>query len=405
MKLNKPIVPDKKDHSEYSPSGGKRWVNCPASIRMIKETPKKESSSFYADEGTAAHELAALCLEEETVPSMYIGKKFNGITVDKHMAKETYKYVDYVLSKVTWDGQLFIETRIPMFNLEEQMFGTADAIIISEDSFEIIDLKYGKGVLVEAEDNYQLAIYAIGIMEWLNTEGISYSDETEITLTIVQPRAPHIEGPIRSWMVTIAGLRELSHKIKKAVENSKSENPSFGPSPENCRWCEASPHCKPFAEFNLKAAQLEFADFAKTKNEFSKSFSDRNALTSEQISQILKHSKAIEQWLKGVTEFAVEEMRRGKEIPNYKLVYGRSIRAWESQSEAEELLLNKGIDTEELYTKKFKSPTQMEKILDPKIWDDVKELVFKPTGKITLAPETDGRSSVSPDYEAAKEWK
>jgi len=405
MKLNKPIVPDMKDHSEYSPSGGKRWVNCPASIRMVKETPKKGSSSFYANEGTAAHELAALCLEEETVPSMYIGKKFNGITVDKHMAKETYKYVDYVLSKVTWDGQLFIETRIPMFNLEEQMFGTADAIIISEDSFEIIDLKYGKGVLVEAEDNYQLAIYAIGIVEWLNTEGISYSDETEITLTIVQPRAPHIEGPIRSWMVTIAGLRELSHKIKKAVENSKSENPSFGPSPENCRWCEASPHCKPFAEFNLKAAQLEFADFAKTKNEFSKSFSDRNALTSEQISQILKHSKAIEQWLKGVTEFAVEEMRRGKEIPTYKLVYGRSIRAWESQSEAEELLLNKGIDTEELYTKKFKSPTQMEKILDPKIWDDVKELVFKPTGKITLAPETDGRSSVSPDYEAAKEWK
>ena len=98
-------------------------------------------------------------------------------------------------------------------------------------------------------------------------------------------------------------------------------------------------------------------------------------------------------------------MRRGKEIPTYKLVYGRSIRAWENQVAAEELILDKGIEIEELYTKKFKSPTQMEKTLEPKIWEEVKELVFKPTGKITLAPETDGRSSVSPDYEAAKEWK
>jgi hypothetical protein len=405
VKLNKPVVPDKKDHSEYSPSGGKRWVNCPASIRMVKEAPKKESSSFYANEGTAAHELAALCLEEETVPSMYIGKQFNKIIADTHMARETNKYVDYVLGKVTWDSQLFVETRIPMFNLEEDMFGTSDAIIISKDTFEIIDLKYGKGVLVEAEDNYQLAIYAIGIVEWLKTEGIHYSDETEITLTIVQPRAPHIEGPIRSWMVTIAGLKELSHKIKKAVHNSKSENPSFGPSDENCRWCEASPFCKPFAEYNVKAAQLEFADFAKPKNEFSNSLADRNSLSLDQLAKILKHSKAIEQWLKGVTEFAIEEMRRGKEIPTYKLVYGRSIRAWENQVAAEELILDKGIEIEELYTKKFKSPTQMEKTLEPKIWEEVKELVFKPTGKITLAPETDGRSSVSPDYEAAKEWK
>jgi ribosomal protein L34 len=96
MRLTKPTIPTDAEHSEFSPSGSKRWINCPASIKMLREAPKRGGSSFYAEEGTAAHELGAVCLEDESQPDNYIGKEYNKFTVDKSMAREIKKYTDYV---------------------------------------------------------------------------------------------------------------------------------------------------------------------------------------------------------------------------------------------------------------------------------------------------------------------
>jgi len=404
MRLTKPTIPTDAEHSEFSPSGSKRWINCPASIKMLREAPKRGGSSFYAEEGTAAHELGAVCLEDESQPDNYIGKEYNKFTVDKSMAREIKKYTDYVSGQVTWDSELYIETKVPMFEVEENMFGTADAIIVSEEAFEIIDLKYGRGVLVEVEENYQLMVYALGVLFWAKRNGYHYSEETEVTLTIVQPRAPHLDGPIRSWKITIAALLKFLKEAQSAVKAAESEYPPFGPSAENCKWCEASPFCKSYADHNLEIAKLEFADFAKTKNEFSKSLLEVNSLTPEQLSNIMKHGKALEQWIKSIAEYAIEEMKRGTQVPKFKLVYGRSIRAWEDQDLVHKLLEEHGVGDEDIYTQKFKSPTQMEKTLSPDEWEMIKDQVFKPTGKVTLAPETDGRKAVDPNVEAKDEW-
>jgi len=407
MDIKPPVVPIDAPHSEFSPSGSKRWINCPASIQMLREMPKKEGegSSFYAEEGTAAHEFAAKCLEDELDPKTQIGQTYNKFDVDKYMAREVAKYTEYVNGQITWDSTIFVETRVPMFELHDSMFGTADAVVLHKDSFEIIDLKYGKGVLVEAENNTQLMVYALGILYWLKREGVEFEPDAELTLTIVQPRAPHIEGPIRSWNITVAGLLGFANEVKSSINAAEGEHPPFGPTEENCRWCEASPFCKSYAEFNLQIAQLEFADFAQTKNGFSKSLLEINSLTNEQLSNIMKHAKALEQWVKSITEYAIEEMKRGKRVPHYKLVYGRSIRAWEDQEVVQGILETHGVGAEDLYTMKFKSPAQMEKTLESHQWEMIKEQVFKPTGKITLAPETDGRKAVDPHSDAINEWK
>lgn len=392
-------------HSELSPSGAKRWIACPASInflRNIKKLPQK--TNVYAEEGTAAHELAAFCLENEVPATSCIGKTFNGFRVDSEMAKQVTKYVDYVRGATTWDATLWVENRLSLEFIEVDMFGTADAIIVSKDSVEVVDLKYGKGVVVEVEDNPQLALYAIGVLAHLAKNGLRFQDDFEVKLTIAQPRAPHADGPVRSATKTIAQLKDFKHLVKEAITISKREDAPFGPGADQCRWCEGAPTCRAFAEYNLKVAQLEFADMIKSPLEVKQKLPSVEELTEEELSRIMTHSKAIENWLSAVGERAIALARAGIEIPRYKLVYGRSIRAWSDEIDVLNVLEKYGTDTERMYEKKFLSPTKAEKELTKDEWEIVKEFVFKPTGKITLAPETDGRPAVDFNKAAAEDW-
>lgn len=393
-------------HSELSPSGAKRWISCPASInflRNIKKLPSKPS--MHAEEGTAAHELAAYCLENEVKPESCVGKVFNKFKVDSEMARQVAKYVDYVNGATTWDATLWVENRLSLENITDNMFGTADAIVVSKEYLEIIDLKYGKGVVVEVDDNPQLSLYAIGVLSHLAKNGIKFQDDFEVKLTIAQPRAQHADGPIRSTTKTIAQLKDFKEQVKKAIEISKLDNAPFGPGDDQCRWCEGAPTCRAYAEHNLRVAQLEFADMLKSPLEVKQKLPSVEELTEEELSKILTHSKSIENWLNAVGERAIKLAKAGTPIPRYKLVYGRSNRAWSSESEVIAKLEEYGTDLNRLYEKKFLSPTKAEKELTNAEWECVRDLVFKPTGKITLAPESDGRPTVDANKAAMDDWE
>lgn len=404
MKLPKPFVNTDSAHSKYSPSGSKRWLECAASIQMEEAIPREETTNFYAEEGTAAHELGAFCLEEELEPESQYGKEFNGFIVDKEMANQVKKYTKYVTGLLTWENQLWIESQVNLSFLHEDMFGTADAIIVSPTSVEIIDLKYGKGVVVEVERNTQLMIYALGVLAHLAKHGVKFVPDSLVKLTIVQPRAPHIDGPIRSWEISIADLRKFKNEVVECIQLTKLDEPPFGPGDEQCRWCAAAPTCKAYASHNLDLAKLEFADFAKSPREFKNSFADINSLSMDDFTRILKHAKSLEQWLKNCVEHATSLLKAGKPVTGYKLVFGRSIRAWDDFDNVASTLLNHGIAEEDLYISKIKSPSQMEKFLSSEEWNLIQDQVVKPKGKIVMAPETDSRQAVSPNAEAASEW-
>lgn len=405
LKIPKPNYVSPHEHSEFSPSGSKRWISCPASIKLIRELPRDEGEpNFYAMEGTAAHELAAFCLDEEIDASSQEGNEYNTIIVDREMSKQTQKYIDYVKGIVTWDSKLWVENRVSMEHIKDGMFGTADAIIVSPDSLEVIDLKYGRGVSVECEDNPQLMLYAIGALAHLAKHGIRFEPGFDVKMTIVQPRAPHRNGPIRSDYKTIAQLKDFQKEVITAIELSEEDDPPFGPTEDGCRWCPISPICKAHAAFNLEAAAIEWGDFEQSPNEFKNSLADKHTFSLDQLSNILKHTKAIEQWLKNVTEYAIEQLKKDKKISGYKLVYGRSNRAWEDMDLAIHILLKYGTDEERMYKKKFLSPAQAEHELTDDEFELIKDIIFKPTGSITLAPESDGRNAVNKQQEARDDW-
>lgn len=381
-------------------------MNCPASIQMGDQIERvEEGSNFFAEEGTAAHELGELCLRNECIAEGYIGSVFNGIEVDSEMAHQVQKYVDYVTSCETWESQLLIECRVPITHVEETMFGTADAVIFDNDGIEIIDLKYGRGIVVEPYDNPQLMLYACGVLAHLAKYGVRFDPDKEVKLTIVQPRAPHKDGPVRSSYVTVAQLKDFQRIARRATELSKEEMPPFGPSDETCRWCPANAICSEFADYQLQQMRLEFADFQSPRREFGERLIDVKSMTNDQLANILNHSKGITQWLKTIADYATAQLSQGKEVPHYKLVYGRSIRRLDNPTEVERKLLDYGVDEKRLYISKFRTAPQLEKELRPEEWDLIVDHVVKPRGSITLAPESDGRPAVDPNVEAKKEWE
>lgn len=174
-------------HAQMSPSGAERWVRCPGSVPLSADLP--DESSKFADEGSCAHEVAALCLTEKHDAAYYIGRVFHETEVAEDMAEHVNFYVQTVHDYMTDPtDDLHVEVRLPITSItgEADAFGTADAVILSHMHQEItvIDLKFGKGVKVHADQNLQLAIYALAVLAQYAIVG----DWKTVRMVIIQPR-------------------------------------------------------------------------------------------------------------------------------------------------------------------------------------------------------------------------
>ena len=150
-------------HSEFGPSGSGRWMNCPASVQMIRQLNLPRTSNKYADYGSCAHELGAMMLIDPTVTAeSQLGKMlFGNVKVDQEMVRGVIEYVDYVMGYETTTSKLSVENRVSLEHLAPGQFGTTDAVIVDINIVHVMDLKFGRG-LVEVEHNSQLELYAIG---------------------------------------------------------------------------------------------------------------------------------------------------------------------------------------------------------------------------------------------------
>lgn len=373
-------------HAKLSASGAARWMACPGSVSLEADLPN--TSSVHADEGTAAHELAEAALQAEKDAIDFKGQTFNGSFIaDDEMCENVQVYLDYVRSH---KGRHFFEKRVSFDDWVPDGFGTADAITLGDDGvLYVSDLKYGKGVRVDAEWNPQGLLYALGVvaafeMIW---------EVQAIQIAIVQPRMDNIS----EFTIDRDELVEWADtKVKEAVEGAFADEPTFNPSEKACQWCKAKGNCRALAAFNFELAGVEFADVATGRVEFS----DTPTMNNAELAAVLPHLKLLRKWADGAEAHAQTELEAGRDVPGFKLVEGRANRKWEDEEDVGPKLARKLGGKAEAYKSTLITPAQAEKKIGGdagKKW--VAKLTTKPTGKPTMAPESDKRPAVGVNVE------
>lgn len=321
-------------HARLSASSSARWLACPGSVQMCEAFP--DVASEYAEEGTAAHEFAEYCLKNNKHAVECIGQEFNGYIVDEETARYIQMYLDYVRNL---KGDLYVEQRVDYSSwAEKNSFGTADAINMKDDVVTIVDLKFGKGLKIFAENNSQAMLYALGV---LNDYSFLYECQ-QFHLVVVQPRIDHID----EWTVSLEDLLAFGEYSKAQAEKTRADKPELSPGEKQCRFCRAQGACKALAEYNLQTAIEDFKSI-----EVPGSLKDPHYLTNDEVALLLPRLKLFSNWIKSIEAYAAEQLERGYQVVGYKLVEGRTIRKWGDDAAAEKALRKK-LKVSQIFTKK-----------------------------------------------------
>jgi len=366
-----------KQHALLSASGAKRWLMCPPSARL--EERFEDTTSSYAEEGTRAHALAEARIRYDLLKT--INKKefdtiWKDMAPDTEMEEMSELYEDLITEKYsaalakTKDAMLLIEERLDFSHIVPEGFGTGDAIIIADGTMEVIDLKYGKGVHVYAEDNPQIRLYGLGALQ---KYGYLY-DIKEVALTIVQPRLDNVS----TELLAAETLEEWGEQYvrPRALLADKGEGDYC--TGDHCQFCKGKAICRARAEEALSLAKHEFAT--------------RPILDDDEIPEILMLLDKAEAWIKDIKDYAYQKALAGTKWPGFKLVEGRSNRCYMDEELVADKLMANGYEDNQIYEKKLKGITAMEKLLTKKSFTELlDDLVIKPPGKPTLVPESDKR--------------
>lgn len=365
-------------HAKLGASSSERWINCPASVNACEHMPN--TSSKYAAEGTVAHELAEKCLTIKRPVSDYFGVKIDNFVVDSDMVQNVQNYVNYVFSVLPVNGSLLVEQKVDFSRWVHEGFGTADAIVIDElnKTLHVIDLKYGKGVAIYAQNNTQAQLYALGAYDLF----AHIYDIDFIKMHIHQPRINNITH----WEITVDELMVFGEFIKQRAEIALSDNAPFNPTEKGCMWCAAKPTCSALAQ---KTFEVVTADFEITAEPVLLPVDN---LTPEQIAQILPNLPLIESWIKSVKEHAYD-LANVNQLQGYKLVAGRNSRKWNADDDAiKSALTALGIDP---IKQELISVAQAEKLISKENKSSFSNLYATLAGSPTLATIDDKRPALT----------
>jgi len=400
-------------HSLLGPSSVTRRIKCPRSYVLEKKAIEKygASDSIYALEGSAAHKLAELCIVEDKSPAEYIGqliavpdKTKLEFKVTEDMAENVALYTNFVKkmapkhkieSKEILRG---IETKISLDEVIPDVFGTCDCDVYNALTKEliIIDFKYGAGIDVEAAENYQLIMYALGVANkiWLtqsdktrNTLSI-YDLIKKINLIIVQPRSFRAENKIKTWEINTQKLfYTVAHIIKPGLVRSKAGDTHLQMG-SHCRFCKAIKDCP---------------ELHRRVNEIASKRFNPKTITDQDIIESYNLKVIVAQYFTDVELFALDKLISGEMIKGLKLVRGRSSRFWLDEQRTNKLL-NLWLENEDkVFIKKLISVAQAEKIIKkemPGMLKNLSSLIGKSSGAPVLALADDKRPAISVDAAA-----
>lgn len=369
-------------HTKLSASGAKRWMECPGSTQLIAAGEgHAEDESEFAIEGTNAHTLAAFCLESETEAWEHVGTfslehisgdPADSFEVTQEMAENVQVYLDWV--RALPEGELAIETRVDDVEVHKEFGGTADAYKLCGCTLHVGDLKYGVGIPVEAEDNPQLMYYAFGVLR-------KHPEVVNVRMTIIQPRAPHEEGPIRTFAMTADELHRWAEaKLLPAMAATDAPDAPLNPG-DWCRWCPASKNLTcPAQQSDLKAMEMAAVTMPAEK------------MTDQMLSDYREMAKNVTMFIKAINAEVYRRLMNGAKIPGVILKQAKADRVWHAG--AEKLARDRWGD------QAFTDP----KLLSPKQLEDkfpggkkfTAEHAFKPNTGLTVADDNGKNIAIAP---------
>ena len=373
---------------------------CPGSTVLEADYP--DTSSVYADEGTAAHTLASWVLEGGLPADTYIGGEIKvgerSFTVSEDMAAYVQDYAKLVCEYAE-GGTLMVEQRVPIGHLtgEEGATGTSDAVIVKRNELIVVDLKYGMGVRVDGEDNPQLQMYALGALEEFGILG----DFEIVTMVIHMPRLNHVS----EWSIPVAQLlafgdevtvsANIAHDAQDVLaKNDKLDWMYLNPGEKQCRFCKAKATCPA-----LRAEMADVVHDTATLDDFAELLphTPDSQTGDNYLSIAMAKVGLVEDWCKAIRAEVERRLLMGKQVEGFKLVEGkRGNRKWVDPKAVESLFKSFRLRQDEAYDFSLISPTTAEKVFkeNPKRWAKVQEHITQSTGKASVAPATDKRPAL-----------
>lgn len=394
-------MPTPNAHALLSASSAHRWLKCTAAPLFEQNFPS--GTSEYAEEGTLAHSVCELYGRKKfTVMST---RKFNSELkklqaqprFSEEMIRTAEAYVEYLTEKAmgyTKMPHVTFEVKVDLTDYIPEGFGTCDCVMIGDDTLHITDYKHGKGVAVDAKDNPQMRLYALGVLKlYLPIYGDTIK---KVSMGICQPRLTDYPS---EDVLSVEELLAWGESIKPVAQEAFNGPGTFCPG-EHCRFCRGEAQCRARADQNSA-----FADFkdcvpagrvppeqASLPAEARTILGLPPILTDAEIGELLIKAESLVQWYKDLQEYATESLLAGKPIPGWKVVAGKSNRAFKDTDAAIKAVVDMGYDEAMLYVRKPKTLTEIEALLGKKKFAEVMaEHVTKPLGKPTLAPMSDKR--------------
>ena len=351
-------------------STASRVINCPASVALCAKMPQRPSSK-YADEGTLLHNAIAEILDKSIPARNLLGFKYKDHILTEELLEDKIKPALACLDQVDPTGfmEFAVESEVDFGDYLPGVFGSADLIGRIDDRAIVLDWKFGSGVIVNAEENYQGMFYAAAAMRTEKTKW-AFEGATEIEIIIIQP------PEMRRWVTTPERIMQFEQQLSIAVKEAERRDAPIQ-SGSHCRWCSAKPVCPIMTDAVSRSTQIAL------KN-----------LKPEQISIHLQQADMLEDWIKDLRELAQQMLEADVIVPGYKLVAKRARREWISEDKTLVSLANLGVDLNELIEETVISPAKAEKVLKKHKLALPEDLVTAISSGSTLVPESDPRPAM-----------
>lgn len=399
------------EHAKLAPSAAKQWILCSGSPRLSASVV--DEGSIFAAEGTAGHEVFAICGDTKITPASFIGKKAgNGVEISEELAEHVKTALEWVdeFRALNPEAAIFKEHRVEIGEglglAAGILWGTCDFAAMTVSELIVADLKLGY-VDVFVEDNEQLILYALGLMD---LTGWIYDS---VRVVILQPKKSLAPREIH---YTAAEMMEFAKRFAAAARAALEPDAPLTPSKDACKYCRAAGVCP-----ELKKEML-----ALCKREFSSLYT----LSGEEVGQILDQAKMIEGAIRRVRAHAIKLLEIDpNHIPGWKRVQGEKRRRFKNpetaQGQLEGLIIGpeqEKLSLDDIAPRKLTTPLQIETQIAAiihtaekragrkmtkkhaaelaSLW--TRDLIEKPEGEPTLVPEDDKREALAPVFTEAE---